>query len=97
MILHFLLWSTTVGFTSFFDFIAKKRLGSKAPGYHSLRVSKFIALIISSVTAIVSLYLLNNQMVDANLANFLSIPYFAATSYFIVSFFRQIKAESANK
>lgn len=97
MVLHFLLWSTTVGFLSIFDFIAKKRLGSKAHGYLSLRVPKFIALIISSVTAMVSLYLLKNQMVDAKLANFLSIPYFAATSYFIVSFFRQMKIENANK
>ncbi|KIL37026.1 hypothetical protein SD71_05020 [Cohnella kolymensis] len=97
MILHLLLWITALGFLTFFDFAAKKRLGVKSQGYLNLRLPKSIALILASVTAIISLYLLQKDLIQPNSSSYLAIPYFAAISYFIVSFFREIKDVSASK
>lgn len=92
-----LFWITTVGFITIFDQIAKRRLGVSKQGYINLRLPKFIALMISSVTAIVSLYLLRHEYIDLYLSNFLAIPYFSSISYFTVGFFREIKNASDKK
>lgn len=90
-ILHFLLWITTLAFISFFDFIAKKRIGRNSQGYVNIRLPKFISLAISSVTAIVSIYLLSRGLLNDVMASYLAVPYFASNSYFIVVFFRETK------
>jgi hypothetical protein len=91
VVLHCLLWVTTVGFLSFFDFLARKRLGAGHQGYVNLRVPKFISLAIASATAIATIYALRDGLIAVQTANVLSFPYFAGTSYFIVVFFREIK------
>jgi len=93
MVVQCLLWATTLAFLSVFDFIAKKKLGADKQGYLNLRLPKFIALAISSLTAIASFFLLMNDLIEANVASYLSVPYFAATSYFIAAFFRAVKQE----
>jgi hypothetical protein len=89
--LQCLLWVTTLGFLTAFDYVARKRLGVKSQGYVNLRLPKFISLAISSLTAIIALFTFKNGLIAESMASYLSIPYFASTSYFIVSFFRQIK------
>lgn len=91
IVLHCLLWVTTVGFLSFFDFIARKRMGAGHQGYVNLRVPKFISLAIASASAIATIYALREGLIAAQTAGVLSFPYFAATSYFIVAFFREMR------
>lgn len=92
IVLHLFLWVTTLAFLSVFDYLAKRRIGKQGQGFINLRLPKFIALAISSITAIISIYLLNAGSLSLNVADYLAIPYFAANSFFIVAFFREIKA-----
>lgn len=91
VVLQYMFYITTLGFLALFDYIAKKRIGVRSQGYLNLRVPKFISLAISSATVIVAIYCLKNGMLADSTASFLSIPYFAAISYFIVTFFRELK------
>lgn len=91
IVLHCLLWVTTVAFLSLTDFIAKKRLGEDDQSFINLRMPKFIALSITSVTIIMALYVLKNDLVEGKVIDYLAIPYFAANSYFIAAFFRELK------
>lgn len=92
IILQFLLWVTTIAFLAAFDYLAKKMLGVGHQGYVNLRLPKFIALVIASATIVLSLCGLNNGWISQYAADFLAIPYFAATTYFIAVFFRELKA-----
>lgn len=91
VVLQYLFYITNLGFLAFFDYMAKKRIGVKSQGYLNMRLPKFISLVISSATVIVAVYCLKKDLIAHNMSSFLSIPYFAATSYFIVAFFRELK------
>ena len=97
IILQFLLWVTTIAVLSAFDYLAQKMLGVSHQGYMNLRLPKFIALVIASATIVLSLYGLNNGLISQYAAGFLAIPYFAATSYFIAVFFRELKAAKSER
>lgn len=97
IVMQCILWLTTVGVLTIFDTIAKKRLGVTHQAYSNLRFPKFLALIISSITAIVSLFLLKVNVFDESVISYFSVPYFAAISYFLSAFFREIKNVNVSK
>ena len=97
VILQFLLWFATVAFVIGFDSLAKKIMGNRHQGYLNLRLPKFLALVIASATIVFSGYALDNDLVAEDLANFLAIPYFAATSYYIAVFFRELKIAKSER
>jgi len=95
IILQYMYFLTTIGFLSVFDYLAKRKMGVKSRGYLNLRLPKFISLVIASLTAIISQYCLYKGMIGAGAATYLSVPYFASISYFVVTYFREIKRITA--
>lgn len=79
------------------DFYAKKKLGKGTLGYKTLGIPKFLSLMTCSGFALLfAILAMSGYQISQNVLTFLGIPFFALSTFFMISVFRRIRAEKGN-
>jgi len=76
------------------DLYARKKLGKKSLGYLSLRLPKFVTVVVISLFSIAIILYTRWNNIRIETMSFLGVPYLGMWFYFIVLNFRRIRAET---
>jgi len=93
MIEILIYWAASAALIAAMDFYARKRLGKGIAGYMALRVPRFIAAVVVSLTSIAIVLYTTRFDIPQQVVSYLGIPYLAMWFYFVVNVFRRIRAE----
>lgn len=85
------LWIFNYSIICFFDYLVKKKLGVQSEYYVSLRLPRFIAIILNSCASVGLILYIGNHAIAPGTSTYFVVPYFGIVAYYITSVFRTFK------